>query len=94
MPMYEYKCNGCEETFTIMQRMGAGMEGLSCPACKGTSLTKLISRTVTPDSEKAMPSDMEMAQAMSSIQKAGAGGCASGMCSGGSCSINEFGPKP
>lgn len=92
MPMYEYRCGGCNETFTVMQRMGAGMEGLSCPACRSTKLSRLISSTYTPESEKAMPSDLEMSRAMQDMQKAGSSPCASGTCGGGNtCSIKEFG---
>ncbi|MBI5190547.1 MAG: zinc ribbon domain-containing protein [Nitrospirae bacterium] len=95
MPMYEYRCGGCNETFTVMQKMGAGAEGLSCPACRSTELSKLISSTFSPESEKAMPTDLEMSKAMHDIQKASAGSpCASGMCGGGggnTCSIKEFG---
>jgi len=93
MPMYEYRCGKCEETFTVMQRMGAGAEGLKCPACNSKKLTKLISRTVTTDSMKGMPSEMEQMAAFQKIQQQTASSpCASGMCgSGNTCSIKEFG---
>lgn len=92
MPMYEYKCGKCDETFTVMQRMGAGAEGLKCPACSSKKLTKLISRTVTPDSEKAMPSEMEQQAAFQKIQQQTMNSpCAAGSCAGGSCNIKEFG---
>lgn len=33
MPIYEYRCRGCGKTFEILQRMGEGSEGLTCPDC-------------------------------------------------------------
>ena len=84
MPMYEYGCNGCGNVFTMMRRMGAGTEGLSCPGCGSGDLKKLLSATFTPDSEKAMPSGMESAGAK---MPGMGGGCGGGMCGSGMCGI-------
>jgi len=93
MPMYEYKCEGCEETFTVMQRMGAGPEGLKCPACGKKKITKLISAPVYHDPNRGLPSEDKMRGAFNEMKKLQASSpCASGMCgSGNSCSVNEFG---
>jgi len=80
MPMYEYKCNKCSTVFTVMQRMGAGSAGLSCPDCRGTALSKLISSTFSPESVKAMPSSMAAAGASMPKFGGSGGGCGSGMC--------------
>ncbi len=85
MPMYEYKCNGCGSVFQVMQKMGAGADGLSCPGCKGSKLTKLISATYSPSSDKAMPGSFE--SAMASMPKMGGGGCPSGTCGSGMCGM-------
>lgn len=83
MPVYEYKCK-CGHVFQMMRRMGAGTEGLECPQCKGTDVVKLMSKTFSPDSSKAMPVSMEAAgQKMPS----GMGGCGSGMCGSGMCGM-------
>jgi len=87
MPIYEYKCDSCNETFSMMQRMGAGMDGLSCPACKGVSLTKLLSVTTTPESSKALPSSFESAAAKMPNLSGGGGGCGGGMCGSGMCGM-------
>ena len=84
MPIYEYKCSSCSKTFSLIQRMGAGTDGLACPECKGTELTKLLSSTFSPDSSKAMPSSLESAAA--SMPKMG-GGCGGGMCGSGMCGM-------
>lgn len=43
MPLYEYECQGCRRTFEILQRVGAGAEGLKCPRCGGSELHKEFS---------------------------------------------------
>jgi len=44
MPIYEYACGDCGERFEILQRMGAGRDGLKCPRCQGEKLEKQPSR--------------------------------------------------
>jgi putative FmdB family regulatory protein len=42
MPMFEYRCNSCGQRFEKLQK--ADDTALNaCPACGGTSTTKLIS---------------------------------------------------
>lgn len=43
MPLYEYRCHGCEKVFEVLQTTGAGRRGLECPECGGRSLDKLLS---------------------------------------------------
>lgn len=43
MPIYEYRCTGCEKTFEIMQKVGDG-QLRKCRECSG-KLEKLVSRT-------------------------------------------------
>lgn len=40
MPLYEYRCRDCFERFEVLQRMGAGPEGLECPGCRGSRLER------------------------------------------------------
>jgi putative FmdB family regulatory protein len=44
MPLYEYRCEGCGRRLEVLQRMGAGAAGLTCPACGRAELTKELSR--------------------------------------------------
>jgi len=84
MPVYEYRCGGCEKVFQAMRKVGSGADGLSCPSCGGDKLTKILSATFTPDSSKAMPSSMEScAPKMPGM----GGGCPSGMCGSGMCGM-------
>ena len=43
MPIYEYQCLDCGERFEILQRMGEGSEGLTCPECGEGRVTKQFS---------------------------------------------------
>ncbi len=58
MPLYEYACTECGHRFEILQPMGAGKEGLQCPACASTSLSKQFSTFSgsVADSASASPS--------------------------------------
>jgi putative FmdB family regulatory protein len=87
MPVYEYKCGKCENVFSLMQRMGAGKEGVSCPSCKGTEVVKVMSLTYSPESSKAMPPSFESASSNMPKGMGGGGGCPSGMCGSGMCGI-------
>ena len=33
MPLYEYRCQSCGERFEVLQRLGEGPDGLTCPRC-------------------------------------------------------------
>ncbi|MCO4783571.1 MAG: zinc ribbon domain-containing protein [Candidatus Cloacimonetes bacterium] len=41
MPIYEYKCNSCEDTFEIMQSMSA-KDLTSCKLCNEEDIRKII----------------------------------------------------
>lgn len=43
MPLYEYTCKSCGKRFEVLQRMGAGSEGLACPACGARDVAKQYS---------------------------------------------------
>jgi putative FmdB family regulatory protein len=43
MPLYEYRCSTCDHRFEILQRLGQGPEGLSCPECGEERIEKQFS---------------------------------------------------
>lgn len=43
MPLYEYRCEECDHRFEILQRLGVGADGLSCPSCGQERLAKQFS---------------------------------------------------
>ena len=64
MPIYEYHCDHCDHRFEILQRLGEGADGLSCPSCGADRLAKQYSTFASAGNEAG-------AQAM-------AGGCCQG----------------
>lgn len=40
MPIYEYRCPRCGERLEVLQRVGAGAEGLECPRCGSDGLER------------------------------------------------------
>jgi len=43
MPLYEYQCGDCGHQFEILQRVGEGADGLTCPQCGREHLEKQFS---------------------------------------------------
>lgn len=43
MPLYEYRCSDCDHRFEILQRMGEGADGLTCPECEAPKVEKQLS---------------------------------------------------
>jgi putative FmdB family regulatory protein len=68
MPIYEYQCEGCAKSFSLMQSIHTGPGQTVCPSCGSTSVERLISRFAakTYGSGDADPS--------------GGTGCSSGAC--------------
>ncbi|HEY5976101.1 MAG TPA: zinc ribbon domain-containing protein [Geobacteraceae bacterium] len=53
MPIYEYRCNNCQESFSLLQKMGASVEGTSCPRCGSPEVTRQISACAVGGSSNA-----------------------------------------
>ena len=43
MPLYEYRCDDCCHGFEVLQSMGEGCEGITCPQCKGSRVARQLS---------------------------------------------------
>mgnify|MGYP000993838894 CR=1 FL=1 len=43
MPMYEYRCQTCGNTFEQLRRFSDADRDLECPDCKSTAVKRLIS---------------------------------------------------
>ncbi|MDP9121121.1 MAG: zinc ribbon domain-containing protein, partial [Acidobacteriota bacterium] len=81
MPLYEYRCRGCGDRFEILQRLGGGAAGLSCPHCEGHELDKQFSTFATTGVSVAMEAGADRA-----APDCGAGVC----CGGGACGLDAF----
>jgi putative FmdB family regulatory protein len=52
MPIYEYRCCGCEETFEALVR---GDDAVACPHCGSSSLDRLVSGPFVSSGRTARP---------------------------------------
>jgi len=43
MPIYEYQCTKCGESFEVRQAMGEDGSKLTCPKCKAENPKRLVS---------------------------------------------------
>ena len=43
MPIYEYKCTECGNTFSRLRSIGASTDGTRCPKCKNENVERLLS---------------------------------------------------
>ena len=43
MPIYEYACKTCNETFSLLQRVGSSEKDSRCPKCGSDEVRKKIS---------------------------------------------------
>ncbi|MFO7917692.1 MAG: zinc ribbon domain-containing protein [Anaerolineae bacterium] len=74
MPIYEYRCKQCEETFDKLRSFADADAPVQCPRCQQEGAERMIS---------AFASFSSGARDGSATSAGGNGGCAS--CQGGSC---------
>ena len=43
MPLYEYRCNQCCNSFEVLQSIGEGADGVRCPQCDSTEIARQLS---------------------------------------------------
>ena len=58
MPIYEYRCNGCQRRVSVFQRSIQGATAAACSHCGSTDLTRLISRVAVMRSEESHFEDL------------------------------------
>ena len=71
MPIYEYLCTDCSDTFEELVRMDDGAD-VRCPGCGATAVTRLLSQFST-----GRPGGDEYAATPAATR---AGGCCGGSC--------------
>lgn len=77
MPLYEYFCPTCNDTFEQLRPAQKADEAVACPACQQTAAQRVLSlfaSTVKSENGAPMPMSMPMA-----------GGC----CGGGACGCHN-----
>ncbi|PWB73164.1 MAG: zinc ribbon domain-containing protein [Holophagae bacterium] len=43
MPIYEYRCQGCDQLFQKLQSVSAGTKGITCPSCGSPRVERQLS---------------------------------------------------
>src|SRR5579871_2994197 len=72
VPAYDYRCNNCKRRVVLKYKTYADYDAAipTCPNCKGTNLTRLISRVAIGRSESSLMSSMEDESAMDDLANA------------------------
>jgi len=55
MPIYEYRCKDCGNSFSRLQKIGASADGVKCPKCAGEKVERLFSSFASRSSGDAPP---------------------------------------
>jgi putative FmdB family regulatory protein len=76
MPIYEYRCESCSETFDVLTRFAERDIAQMCPACESTKTRVMVSSF-------AVAGGGESSQSLDFGSGESAGGCCGGSC--GSC---------
>ena len=53
MPMYEYRCQRCDERFEQLVPLRAEYPPVTCPRCDTQEIRKLLSAFSTPESHQS-----------------------------------------
>ena len=72
MPSYDFRCNNCNRRVLLKYKTYADYDAAvpTCPHCKSTSLTRLISRVAIAKSESSRFSSMDDESAMDDMADA------------------------
>jgi putative FmdB family regulatory protein len=76
MPLYEYRCNSCAETFELLRPMADRELRAVCPSCESTTTMPLISRVAISVQSASRRDSLPAAAPRAS----GGGGCCGGGC--------------
>ena len=72
MPVYEYKCKGCQTKFELRRSFSQADADTSCPHCQGQEVQRLISSFACFSKDAG--------GASSAVGGSSCSGCASGSC--------------
>jgi putative FmdB family regulatory protein len=74
MPLYEYRCQACAQTFELLRPIAERTLQAVCPSCESATTMPLISRVA------AGPSTAPWREAAPAPRGAAGGGCCGGAC--------------
>jgi putative FmdB family regulatory protein len=76
MPIYEYRCAGCDERFEELVRNPD--VAVSCPECRGEQVERLLSTFAGVGG--SMGTKADYSRLMANVGRSGGGGCCGGAC--------------
>ena len=71
MPIYEYRCQACDETFDVLTSYAERDRAQACPSCESTKTRVLVSSFASLGGEQSL-ADL--------TPSTGGGGCCGGSC--------------
>jgi putative FmdB family regulatory protein len=69
MPIYEYRCNACNERVSIFQRQITAPASPVCPNCGGSDLSRLFSRFAVVRNEDQMLESLDDDSLLSGVDE-------------------------
>ncbi len=69
MPIYEYRCNSCSQSFSVFIRSFSAPETLVCTRCGRSDLRKLVSRFSVLKSEESRLESMADPSALAGVDE-------------------------
>lgn len=76
MPLFEYKCSGCNSKFEVLHKSLNNMENVECPECHSAEVKRLLSAF----SAAGLSNSGNDFSASADSNEAGSCGCGSGYC--------------
>ncbi len=78
MPIYDYQCTDCHQTYDVFHKVREVEEDIICPSCNSRKHVRLISA----------PSINMNGRSRESAYSAPPPSCADGSCCGGACGLD------
>ena len=69
MPIYEYRCNGCNKRVSVFQRNINSSTAAVCPNCGGSDLSRLVSRFAVVRNEDQMLDSLDDDSLLSGVDE-------------------------
>ena len=79
MPVFEYRCQACNEKFEVLHKSSVNIEEVTCPECNSSKSKKLLSSFSASMSSGGFEGGSSCSDGSCGVPSYG-GGCANGMC--------------
>jgi putative FmdB family regulatory protein len=69
MPIYDYRCQGCQRRISLLFQTYAAADHAACPHCGSTDLSRLVTRFAFKRSEETILDDLADAAAAGEVDE-------------------------